>query len=60
MLTGIVTDILCQVTGRYTDAIYKISGDTGEVLWTLGGSESDFILHGFDPLAIGIGLKVGG
>ena len=27
---------------RFTDAIYLVSGETGEIIWTLGGRNSDF------------------
>lgn len=30
------------VSGRNTCAVYKISPDTGETIWTLGGTQSDF------------------
>lgn len=30
------------ISARHTHAIYKIDGDTGELIWTLGGPESDF------------------
>ncbi|PPJ52088.1 hypothetical protein CBER1_10040 [Cercospora berteroae] len=32
------------VCARYTDAIYKISGKDGSILWTLGGRSSSFKL----------------
>ncbi|GIZ47263.1 hypothetical protein CKM354_001036000 [Cercospora kikuchii] len=31
-----------MVCARYTDAIYKISGKDGRILWTLGGRSSSF------------------
>lgn len=34
-----------MVSARYTNAIYKISAQTGSVLWTLGGPNSDFELE---------------
>lgn len=33
------------VSARNTSAIYKIDRDTGEVIWTLGGKNSDFELN---------------
>lgn len=32
------------LSARCTSAIYKVARDTGDVLWTLGGKESDFTL----------------
>lgn len=32
------------LSSRYTDTIYKISGDTGKVIWRLGGLGSDFAM----------------
>ncbi|KAF2481514.1 ASST-domain-containing protein [Neohortaea acidophila] len=36
------------ISGRYVDAIYKVSGRDGSVLWRLGGKRSDFALQGFN------------
>ena len=36
------------LSARFTDAIYKISGSTGKILWRLGGTKSDFKLLGFN------------
>lgn len=36
------------VTARYTDAVYKVSGKDGRILWTLGGVSSTFKLEGFN------------
>lgn len=33
---------------RFTNAIYKISGQTGSILWRLGGTQSDFVMDGFN------------
>ena len=30
------------VSARHTNAVYKISGRTGQIIWRLGGKESDF------------------
>lgn len=32
------------ISARHTHALYKIDGQTGELIWTLGGPESDFDL----------------
>lgn len=32
------------ISARHTHAVYKIDSETGELLWTLGGPESDFDL----------------
>ncbi|KAF7192949.1 hypothetical protein HII31_05760 [Pseudocercospora fuligena] len=32
------------ISARYTNAIYKISGKTGKLIWTLGGTSSSFDL----------------
>ncbi len=32
------------VSARHTHAIYKIDAETGELIWTLGGPESDFTM----------------
>lgn len=32
------------MSARYTDAIYKISGKDGSIIWTLGGKNSSFVL----------------
>lgn len=34
-----------MICSRYTNAIYKISGQTGAILWTLGGNNSSFVLE---------------
>jgi len=30
------------VSGRHTSSIYKINGQTGDIIWTLGGKKSNF------------------
>ena len=35
------------ISARYTNAIYKISGKDGSIVWRFGGSKSDFELDGF-------------
>lgn len=30
------------ISGRHTDALYKVSKDDGHIIWRLGGSHSDF------------------
>lgn len=37
------------VSARYTQALYYISGATGEVLWILGGKANDFMDVGEEP-----------
>ena len=32
------------LSGRHTDTIYKVSRETGEIVWRLGGAESDYEL----------------
>lgn len=34
------------LSGRHTDAIYKISKDDKSIIWRLGGVKSDFPIHG--------------
>lgn len=36
------------VSARYTDCIFKISGQDGSILWRLGGTKSSFQLDGFN------------
>ncbi|KAF2763658.1 hypothetical protein EJ03DRAFT_322583 [Teratosphaeria nubilosa] len=36
------------ISARWTNAIYKISGQTGKVLWRLGGTRSSFMPEGFN------------
>lgn len=36
------------VTARYTDAVYKVSGQDGHIIWSLGGTTSSFRLDGFN------------
>ena len=36
------------ICSRFTDAIFKISGEDGHVIWQLGGGNSDFELSGFN------------
>ncbi|EME44738.1 hypothetical protein DOTSEDRAFT_129489 [Dothistroma septosporum NZE10] len=36
------------MSARYTDCIYKISGQNGNILWRLGGTNSDFALVDFN------------
>lgn len=31
------------ISGRLTDAIYKISGEDGSIVWRFGGKDSDFV-----------------
>ncbi len=32
------------LSGRHTDTVYKVSRESGEIVWRLGGAESDFKL----------------
>ncbi len=32
------------LSGRHTDTIYRVSRDSGQVLWRLGGADSDFAI----------------
>lgn len=34
-----------MISARYTNAIYKISGKDGRLIWTLGGPNSSFTLE---------------
>ncbi|EME38173.1 hypothetical protein DOTSEDRAFT_57685 [Dothistroma septosporum NZE10] len=36
------------VTARYTDAVYKVSGKDGHIMWSLGGTTSSFQLQDFN------------
>jgi hypothetical protein len=36
------------ISARYTNCIYKISGNDGSVIWQLGGTNSSFVLDGFN------------
>ena len=36
------------LSARFTDAVYKISGQNGKILWRLGGTTSDFELENFN------------
>jgi hypothetical protein len=36
------------VSSRYTNAVYKVSGSDGSLIWQLGGRNSSFIQDGFD------------
>ncbi len=40
------------VSARHTDAIYKIDGRTGEVIWRLNGTQSDFEMGEGTPFAL--------
>ncbi|EME45855.1 hypothetical protein DOTSEDRAFT_127304 [Dothistroma septosporum NZE10] len=38
-----------MISARHTSTVYRISGSSGEVIWRLGGSISDFVMeHGVD------------
>lgn len=37
-----------MITARYTDAVYKISGRDGHIMWSLGGTTSSFKLESFN------------
>lgn len=37
-----------MISSRYTDAIYKISGSKGKIVWRLGGRMSDFEMKDFN------------
>ncbi|RDW69191.1 hypothetical protein BP6252_08211 [Coleophoma cylindrospora] len=37
-----------MISSRYTNCIYKISGKDGHVIWRLGGTNSSFVLDGFN------------
>src|ERR1700744_3370003 len=33
---------------RYTNAIYKVSGKDGSIVWQLGGDHNSFVMDGFN------------
>ncbi|KAK4505517.1 hypothetical protein PRZ48_003480 [Zasmidium cellare] len=37
-----------MITARYTDAVYKISGKDGHIMWSLGGATSSFVMDAFN------------